>query len=1059
MTHQLYLRVFSLSGLGAEHIRRFPKGKVSISAELGNAKANTARAAFGSGSVKVDQVSWSAADGLLKWEVSDDELQQLKAVQPKIKLFITVHADSTGRNASQQTADAGYVLIDMRDLSRGEIKQQVYKTHGMQGGEVTLSCKLNATAHVQRHPTRVLGSATDGDVSNIRSSVQSNPSVGASTDSIRSVLRLALAGDSSSKNTHTATAVRFSLAVALQDYHSLNALCEAVVTADREACSGSDYGRKQAAIDAAKDRSFWLCWTVFEKMFQSSEFQYGMIGPKRVRDTIRVECPLASVQTVVKEASPLRIFLCTQGQILGVANVPLPDLAEDAFAGEDMDAPVLSAEGWTSFSPQTQDTQQIGKALALPAPTDPSTAGLKLSLSLCFDSIIPGDDAEAEEEYADEGFEDAEVKSPHVRFADDSSSVQGASEGAATASAGFSSGLDEPTAPDTSVPSPHERKPPGMYEEGQEGEGEGNGIHDDADDDSNLRHFRVSIDIKSLSGFKRPAQVAVMFAYPHLGTAAPVRTLPVWVMANSEVRVDGGTASYECCMTRANIRQKLREHALKVQCLSRSNLGSTAMGEANLDLSATLATSPHTYRCPSTGRNFKSRAEYSRHRQTLLALFAAGRLSTPAPAVDPVYVRMSDSFVHLQRDGAPDSARMRAVVIIEDLGVVGSKQSVNVKPGYASNGVGVYVGEGDEQEYVDEAEAIAAGGGMIKNPLDKAEEEMTPVERKRLEMLQLEWEGWRKHAEQQWRDMLAQKEQALRKRLEAEANASLSNRADDLRRAHEESGRLEVRLRAAIDTAERQSSQLSLKQESMNLKLAQKTGELQLLQKRMRDEAKVRVDAEKHRADSLASQLGTSQIDLARMEKRARESEKEYEQYRANTRSLPENILREEAARLKAQLAESRAEIERERRIRSEAELEKEHYRSQMHRLALALKREREKSSTLARQELEQLRLEFLAREERYVLDGDREELRTIRHELANLRTGPPAPPPAPVQQTTNNYNLNSGSSRGNGPAANAARIKEQLSVLLSTGLYDEADSVVQTLQANLAQVSVSAAE
>ena len=67
---------------------------------------------------------------------------------------------------------------------------------------------------------------------------------------------------------------------------------------------------------------------------------------------------------------------------------------------------------------------------------------------------------------------------------------------------------------------------------------------------------------------------------------------------------------------------------------------------------------------------------------------------------------------------------------------------------------------------------------MIKNSLDKAEDEMTPVERKKLEMLQLEWEGWRKHAEQQWRDMLAQKEQALRKRLEAEANASQSNCAD-----------------------------------------------------------------------------------------------------------------------------------------------------------------------------------------------------------------------------------------------------------------------------------------
>ncbi len=57
MTTQVYLRVFTLNGLGAEHIRRFPKGKVSISAELGNTKASTALCSFGSGSIKLDQVS------------------------------------------------------------------------------------------------------------------------------------------------------------------------------------------------------------------------------------------------------------------------------------------------------------------------------------------------------------------------------------------------------------------------------------------------------------------------------------------------------------------------------------------------------------------------------------------------------------------------------------------------------------------------------------------------------------------------------------------------------------------------------------------------------------------------------------------------------------------------------------------------------------------------------------------------------------------------------------------------------------------------------------------
>ncbi len=65
-------------------------------------------------------------------------------------------------------------------------------------------------------------------------------------------------------------------------------------------------------------------------------------------------------------------------------------------------------------------------------------------------------------------------------------------------------------------------------------------------------------------------------------------------------------------------------------------------------------------------------------------------------------------------------------------------------------------------------------------------------------------------------------------------------------------------------------------------------------------------------------------------------------------------------------VAESRAENEREKRLQSETKLEKEHLRTQMHRLALALKREKEKNASMARQDLEQLRLEYIAREERF---------------------------------------------------------------------------------------------
>ena len=183
MSTTLYVRVFGISGVAAEHMRRFPKGKLSVTAELCNTKSSTAQCHFGNDSVKLDQVAWNAKDGLLKWEINPDELQQMKAVQPKLKLHIMVHA-ATGNDS----AEAGYVLVDIRDLSRGEIKQQVYKTNRMPGGELTLSCKATAAAHATRHPTKVIDDATPASAP--ATSVAS--SLNQSTDSVRSVLRLAL---------------------------------------------------------------------------------------------------------------------------------------------------------------------------------------------------------------------------------------------------------------------------------------------------------------------------------------------------------------------------------------------------------------------------------------------------------------------------------------------------------------------------------------------------------------------------------------------------------------------------------------------------------------------------------------------------------------------------------------------------------------------------------------------------------------------------------------------------------------------------------------------------
>jgi hypothetical protein len=171
----------------------------------------------------------------------------------------------------------------------------------------------------------------------------------------------------------------------------------------------------------------------------------------------------------------------------------------------------------------------------------------------------------------------------------------------------------------------------------------------------------------------------------------------------------------------------------------------------------------------------------------------------------------------------------------------------------------------------------------------------------------------------------------------------------------------------AIEANDRQKNTLLLKEEQIKNQLAQKSEELQLLQRRVRDEAKIKIEAEARKVEGLRSQVRSLEEALERMEKRAISAEKEYESFRNYSKSTPEAVLREENIRLKVQLSESKIENERERRLRSECETEKEHFKAQMHRIATALKREREKSAIVARQEIEQLRLEFLTREERCV--------------------------------------------------------------------------------------------
>jgi hypothetical protein len=461
--------------------------------------------------------------------------------------------------------------------------------------------------------------------------------------------------------------------------------------------------------------------------------------------------------------------------------------------------------------------------------------------------------------------------------------------------------------------------------------------------------------------------------------------------------------------TKARLENIFNDFPIKIDMLRRTNQENDVVGFATVDLMSTFRTAPYMYVCPVTLQTFRTVREYRVHAQELSEKYTNQEIDR-APARDPEIVYASDCFLRMEDDLPPASsmtvtprtkpavsmAKLRVVTVIEDKGEISRENALRVKPGYKMHGGGVYPKPIMEEAMVQTTPRKPTPTRLPPTPAPvPAPVPMPPVDNSELrkELIEqeltkarLDWELWREKQEREWRDRLLEKENEIKLKAKQEAQALLESKMDDLKRSQQEVGRMEVRLKASMDAIEKQKMKLQQQEEILEGKVAAKLQELQLLTKRMKSEAKALVDGERQKNIVANAQISQLHDYNATLEKKIKNLEQEYMDLKDSQRKFSETLLREELATVRAQLAEARESIEREKNVTAAAVLEKEHYRAQMHRLANALKREREKTNALARQEIEQLRLEFLAREERYQLDGDRDALNNIKSELAALR-------------------------------------------------------------------------
>jgi hypothetical protein len=248
---------------------------------------------------------------------------------------------------------------------------------------------------------------------------------------------------------------------------------------------------------------------------------------------------------------------------------------------------------------------------------------------------------------------------------------------------------------------------------------------------------------------------------------------------------------------------------------------------------------------------------------------------------------------------------------------------------------------------------------------------------------QQELEVWRRTEEAAWYVQLATKERQVLERVQVEALAAEESRAEQAREAAKNYNRLQNKLTKFITEVEAQKRKLQMEQDQLANTTVLKREELQLLEKRIKEKLEHEKLLMKYKLDSLEKQLNFAKKESSDAKSNLLQTEEEFARYRASQRETPESFLRAQVAKLQIENAELHSKLQREEMTSEAQKMESAQLQETVQKLARVLRDERDFRS---RKELNQLRLDYVTREERYVLDCDRKQLGDIKKELDNLR-------------------------------------------------------------------------
>uniref|UniRef100_A0A8C2KS94 Centrosomal protein of 120 kDa n=1 Tax=Cyprinus carpio TaxID=7962 RepID=A0A8C2KS94_CYPCA len=296
------------------------------------------------------------------------------------------------------------------------------------------------------------------------------------------------------------------------------------------------------------------------------------------------------------------------------------------------------------------------------------------------------------------------------------------------------------------------------------------------------------------------------------------------------------------------------------------------------------------------------------------------------------------------------------------------------------------------------------------------------LKQKELSHMQALAEEWRKRDLQ--REALIKKKEMEYNVLEEQLQKTLSDlekREKALAHAEMETQRLQRELRS--------EHEFSLR-------------ELQDSGRRLREDCTHQVELERSKVRQLEDQLAQQRQQVNTAENKYKQLEKEFLQYRDQQNVRPEVRLQSEINLLTLE------KVELERKLES-ATKSKLHYKQQWGRALKELARfkQREQENAMTRlkkqqQELEHMRLRYLAAEEKEAVQSEKHELQDIRNELNRLKP----------QEEPRSWRDTAHACASESADEHVTRLLEERDTLLRTGVYTHDDRIISELDRQIQQ-------